>query len=114
MCLESILRRLHAFFLLEPDKAELLFNIVDHDRIALNIAAIIILTLCRRIGTLELEGLLALQVFETVRLEKYSVDFTDFISIREQFIPGDDVLINNVMSMLVFFKGGVFQVWGGV
>jgi len=105
MSLEGLLRGLHALLRLEPDQAELVLNVVNHDLLTLTTADIIlILTQSRRVRALQLERLLSLHVLAAVGLPENAIDLLDLVVIGEQLVSGDDVLVeHNQGQQLVFF-----------
>lgn len=90
--LEGILGRLHALLGLEPDEAELILDIVDHDGLTLT-TLIVSGVLSGRVGTLQLEILAALlEVLAAVALVEDSVNLLDVEGIGEDLVPGHDIL----------------------
>jgi hypothetical protein len=89
--LEGILGGLHALLGLEPDKTELVLNVVDHDLLALT--TLLITTLSGRVGTLELEVFVGLlEVLLAVALVEDTVDLLDLEGVRENLVSGNDIL----------------------
>jgi hypothetical protein len=96
---EGILGRLEALLGLEPDEAELVLNIVDHD--GLIITTIVSSVLSGGVGTGELEVLvLLLEVLAAVGLPEDGAVLggSDLEGVGENLVSGDDVL----RSSLVF------------
>lgn len=91
MRLERILGRLHSFLGLEPDKTELVLDVVDHDLGTLA-TFFIITTLGGRVGALELEVLGSFEVFAAVGGPEDGAVFDDLEGVGDDFIAGDDVL----------------------
>lgn len=89
--LECILGGLHALLLLEPDKTELVLNVVDHDLGTLA-TIIVFTTLGGRVGTLELEVFGSFEVFAAVSGPEDRAVFDDLEGVGDDFIIGDDVL----------------------
>lgn len=123
MSLESILGRLHALLLLEPDETELVLDVVDHLLRTFGVAAIVIFTLGRGVGTLELEGLLPLDVLAAVGLPQDTVDLLDVEGVGEQLVSGEDVLEEQgkkKSQLLILRRLGLFAtvasplVWSGL
>jgi hypothetical protein len=97
--LEGILGGLEALLGLEPDEAELVLDIVDHD--GLIITTILTGLLSGGVGTSELEVLvLLLEVLAAVGLPKDGAVLggSDLEGVGENLVTGDDVL----RSSLVF------------
>lgn len=102
MVLEGILGRLHALLGLEPDKTELILDIVDHD--FTTFLTTLLSLLSRRVGTLERKVLVGLlQVLAAVALPQNTVDLLDLEGVRENFISGNDVLNAPQTSMSAMF-----------
>lgn len=94
MSLEGVLGRLQALLSLEPDKTELVLNVVDHNRLALT-TSIITTVLSGRVGALKLEILaLLLQVLAAVGLPKDRAvrRGSDLEGVREKLVSGEDIL----------------------
>lgn len=94
MSLEGLLGGLEALLGLQPDKTELVLNVVDHDSLALT-TIVVIAILSGGVGTLELEVLvLLLQVLAAVSLPKDGAVSSrlDVEGVREDLVTGDDVL----------------------
>lgn len=92
--LEGILGGLETLLGLEPDQTELVLDVVDHDSLALT-TLVVISTLSRGVGTLELEILvLLLQVLAAVGLPEDGAVLSglDVEGVREDLVTGDDVL----------------------
>lgn len=99
MRLEGILGRLEALLGLEPDEAELVLDIVDHD--GLIITTLLTGLLSGGVGTSELEVLvLLLEVLAAVGLPEDGAVLggRDLEGVGENLVTGDDVL----RSSLVF------------
>jgi hypothetical protein len=97
--LEGLLGRLEALLGLEPDEAELVLDIVDHD--GLIITTVLTGLLSGGVGTSELEVLvLLLEVLAAVGLPKDGAVLggSDLEGVGENLVTGDDVL----RSPLVF------------
>jgi hypothetical protein len=93
MTLEGILGRLQALLGLEPDKAELVLNVVDHDLLALT--TLLITTLGGGVGTLKLEVLVCLlEVLAAVALVEDVVDDLQVEGVRDELVIGDEILVN--------------------
>lgn len=93
MSLEGILRGLQALLRLEPDKTELVLDVVDHDGLALT--ALITTLLSGGVGALKLEILIGLlEVLAAVGLpqDRAVLGRGDLEGIREQFVSGDEIL----------------------
>lgn len=95
MSLESILGGLEALLGLEPDKTELVLNVVDHDGLTLTTSLLGILS--GGVGTLELEVLVTLlEVLAAVGLpeDRAVLGGGDLEGIGENLVSGDDVLLS--------------------
>jgi len=93
--LESILGGLEALLGLEPDKTELVLNVVDHDGLTLTTSLLGILS--GGVGTLELEVLVTLlEVLAAVGLpeDRAVLGGGDLEGIGENLVSGDDVLLS--------------------
>lgn len=93
MRLEAILGRLQAVLLLEPDEAELVLNIVDHDGLALT--TLIIAILSGGVSTLKSEVLVSLlEVLAAVGLPEDGAvsGGLDVEGIGENLVSGDNIL----------------------
>lgn len=92
MGLEGILGRLHALLSLEPDKTELVLDVVDHDLTTLFTTLIGFLS--GGVGTLELEVVAAslLEVLAAIGLDQDAVNLLEVEGIGEELVSGDDVL----------------------
>ena len=102
MRLEGILGRLQALLGLEPDKTELVLNVVDHD--GLTLTTFIIATLGGWVGTLKLEILIGLlEVLAAVGLPEDGAVLggSDLEGVRENLVPGDDVLTNDRQPLIL-------------
>jgi hypothetical protein len=89
--LERILAGLHALLSLEPDKTELVLDVVDHDLGTLT-TFFIITTFGGRVGTFELEVFGTFEVFTAVGGPEDGAVFNDLEGVGDDFIAGDDVL----------------------
>lgn len=115
MRLERILGRLHSFLGLEPDKTELVLDVVDHDLGTLT-TFLVITTFGGRVGTLELEVLGAFQVFAAVSGPEDGAIFDDLEGVGDDFITGDDILFITVEVSWLFLRmkgGDVGSRWRG-
>lgn len=95
MSLESILGGLETLLGLEPDKTELVLNVVDHDGLTLTTSLLGLLS--GRVGTLELEVLVTLlEVLAAVGLpeDRAVLGGGDLEGIGENLVSGDDVLLS--------------------
>lgn len=93
MRLESVLGRLSAFLDLEPDKTELVLDVVDHD--GLTLAALFLSILGGGVGTLELEiRVTLLEVLAAVGLQENGAigGRVDLEGVREKLVSGNQVL----------------------
>ena len=91
MGLVGILGGLHALVGLQPDKTELVLDVVDHGLDALA-ALLLIAALSRRVGALELEALGALGVFAAVGRPEDRALLYEVEGVRDDLITGDNVL----------------------
>jgi hypothetical protein len=90
--LVGILGGLHALVILQPDKTELVLDVVDHGLGTLT-ALFLITTLSGRVGTFELEVLGALGVFAAVGSPEDRALGHEVEGIRDDLISGDNVLL---------------------
>lgn len=95
MRLERFLGRLHSFLGLEPDKTELVLDVVDHDLFTLT--TFFITSFGGRVGTLELIVFGAFQVFAAVGSPEDGAVWDDCEGVGDDFIFGDDVLFSEML-----------------
>lgn len=90
--LEGVLGGLETLLGLEPDKTELVLNVVDHDGLTLT-TGIITTVLSGGVGTLELEVLvLPLEVLAAVALVEDLVDLLQLEGVGENLVSRNDIL----------------------
>lgn len=94
MRLEGVLGGLEALLGLQPNKTELVLDVVNHDSLAIT-TLVVITTLSGGIGTLELKLLVRLlQVLAAVGLPEDGAVSSrlNVEGVREDLVTGDDVL----------------------
>lgn len=92
MRLVGLLGRLQALLGLEPDKTELVLDVVDHD--GLTFTTTLSGLLSRGVGTLELKFLiLVLHELLAVALQQETIlGLRDFEGVGEKLVSGNDIL----------------------
>lgn len=96
--LEGILGGLEALLGLEPDKAELVLDVVDHD--GLTLTTFLLTALGGGVGTLELEVLVGLlHVLAAVALVEDIILQLDVVGVGEDLVTGDDVLWQMLLAL---------------
>lgn len=99
MRLESILGRLHSLLRLEPDKTELVLDVVDHDLLTLFTTTTFFLG--GGVSTLELDvdGTGLLQELAAVTFVENAVNLLDPEGIGEKFVSREKVLKKTGVSV---------------
>ena len=103
--LEVVLGRLQALLSLEPNKTELVLNVVNHDGLTLT-TLILITTLSGGVGTGKLEILAdLLHVLAAVGLPQDGAVLGggDLVGIRENLVSGDDVLESSILEIIPYW-----------